>query len=258
MARKLLGGADLNSQRVQNMADGSGPADAVTKAQLDAMLRGLDWKSSARAATTAAITLSAAQTVDGVALAVGDRVLVKDQATTSTNGIYIVAAAAWTRATDYDDGVEVTAASIVPVEEGTTNGDAAFVLITDGAITVGTTGLVFTRVGGAGVSYTAGNGLKLTGAAFSVVAGAGLIVDATSLRLDPSYTGLAKRFSIDNTASATNTVTHGLGTDDVVVQVKIKATGEIVDADVVALGTSVVVTFPTAPAAGVYRINIIG
>ena len=259
MSKKFTTGADLNGQRLVNLGDGTGPADAVTKAQLDAIARGLDWKNSVRAATTAAITLSGTQTVDGVALAVGNRVLVKNQATAADNGIYVVAAGTWTRATDYDDSTEVTAASAVPVEEGTANGDALFILTTDGAITVGTTGLAFTRVGGAGISYTAGNGLQLSGSAFSVVAGTGLIVDGTSLRLDPAYTGLAKRYAVDASTTATTTVTHNLNTLDVLVQVVQKSNGEMVEADVLLTGVNTLtVTFATAPTSGQYRIIVIG
>ena len=80
MARKILGtGLDLSSQKIINLADGTNPSDAVTKAQLDAIARGLDWKNSVRVATTANITLSAAQTIDGISVVAGDRVLVKDQ-----------------------------------------------------------------------------------------------------------------------------------------------------------------------------------
>ena len=60
----------------------------------------VDFKPSVKAASTANLTLSGAQTVDGIALIAGDRILVKDQTATEENGIYLVAAGAWTRATD--------------------------------------------------------------------------------------------------------------------------------------------------------------
>src|SRR5262245_40188698 len=75
-----------------------------------------DFKDSVRAATTANITLSGAQTIDGVSAIAGDRVLVKDQTTGSQNGIYVVASGSWTRATDFDTSGEVTAGCVVPVE----------------------------------------------------------------------------------------------------------------------------------------------
>ncbi|MFM5811221.1 phage tail protein [Aeromonas veronii] len=102
-----------------------------------------DNKQSVRVATTGAIALSATQTIDGVALAVGDRVLVKDQADAKQNGIYLVAAQAWTRTTDADSGTDLTAGARVYVEEGTVNGTRVWYLATAGAITLGTTLLQF-------------------------------------------------------------------------------------------------------------------
>jgi hypothetical protein len=110
----------------------------------------VDWKESVRAATTANITLSGTQTVDGVALIAGDRVLVKDQATGSQNGIYVVAAGAWARATDADAPGEVTAGMATFTSEGALNGNKAWVLITDDPITLDTTPLAFTQMAGSG------------------------------------------------------------------------------------------------------------
>lgn len=103
----------------------------------------LDGKQSVRAATTGPIALTATQTVDGIALAVGDRVLVKDQADAKQNGIYLVAANAWTRTTDADTGAKLTSGARVGVEEGTVNAGKVWYLATTGAITIGTTGLAF-------------------------------------------------------------------------------------------------------------------
>lgn len=113
--------------------------DDVMKAELAK----LDCKQSVRAATTGNIALSATQTIDGVVLAVGDRVLVKDQANARENGIYLVAAAAWTRATDADSGAKLTSGARVYVEEGTVNAGKVWYLATTGAITLGTTLLQF-------------------------------------------------------------------------------------------------------------------
>ena len=79
------------------------------------------FKKSVKVATTANITLTAPQTIDGVSVVAGDRVLVKDQTTASQNGIYIVAAGAWTRATDADASSEVGGA-IVNADQGTQGG----------------------------------------------------------------------------------------------------------------------------------------
>lgn len=102
-----------------------------------------DNKPSVRLATTGNIALSGVQTIDGVALAVGDRVLVKDQADAKQNGIYLVAAKAWTRTTDADTGAKLSCGARFYVEEGAVNGGKVWILATTGAITLGTTLLQF-------------------------------------------------------------------------------------------------------------------
>jgi hypothetical protein len=99
-----------------------------------------------RAATTANITLSGTQTVDGVALIVGDRCLVKNQSTASANGVYVVASGSWTRATDFDESVEARPMVPIGVSEGTANGNRIFILTTDLPITLGTTSLTFADI----------------------------------------------------------------------------------------------------------------
>lgn len=107
-----------------------------------------DNKNSVRVATTASIVLSGAQSIDGVAVVAGDRVLVKNQASGAQNGIYLAAVGAWSRATDADASLEVTPGLLVPVEAGTANGDSVWQLVTDAPITVGTTALVFEMLAG--------------------------------------------------------------------------------------------------------------
>ncbi|MGF6141378.1 phage tail protein [Pseudomonas laurylsulfatiphila] len=106
----------------------------------------LDSKQSVRVATTANIVLAGLQTVDGVALATGDRVLVKNQTVAKDNGIWLAAALAWKRAADADSNAEVTSALLTSVEQGATQADTRWQLTTDGAIVVGTTSLTFQNV----------------------------------------------------------------------------------------------------------------
>jgi len=109
----------------------------------------LDYKHSVLAATTATITLSGIQTIDGELLPAGARVLVKDQTQAKENGIYVVpAAGAWKRAQDADTSVEVTPGLFVSVEKGTVNGDSVWQLVTDAPIVLGTTALAFEMVAG--------------------------------------------------------------------------------------------------------------
>lgn len=108
---------------------------------LSGALAGLKWKEPCRVATTANITLSGAQTIDGVSVIAGDRVLVKDQSTASQNGIYVCASGAWSRATDGDSAAELQSAT-VPVNEGTANADTTWRQSTD-SITLGSSSIVW-------------------------------------------------------------------------------------------------------------------
>ncbi|RON24401.1 hypothetical protein BK660_01645 [Pseudomonas brassicacearum] len=108
----------------------------------------LDHKQSARVAATAAITLSNLQTVDDVAVATGDRVLVTAQALAQDNGIYVASVDSWTRAADADNSLEVTPGLFIHVEQGTTNGDSLWQLVTDAPINLGTTSLQFDMIAG--------------------------------------------------------------------------------------------------------------
>lgn len=107
------------------------------------LIDGGDYKASVRVATTANITLSGEQTIDGVAVVAGDRVLVKDQTAGAENGIYVAATGAWARAEDANGAGDLTSGVIVPVESGTLNADTLWMLTTDGTITIGTTALTW-------------------------------------------------------------------------------------------------------------------
>ena len=159
----------MGNNNITGLADPIADDDAATKLYVDNKARGLDWKDSVRVATTANITLSGTQTIDGVALSAGNRVLVKDQSTASQNGIYIVSAGAWSRAVDADVDSEVTTGLTVYVSEGTAAAATVWSLVTSDPIVVGTTGLTFTQTGGGTTAYTAGDGLTLTGNTFDIV-----------------------------------------------------------------------------------------
>ena len=168
------GSFSMNSQKITNLADPTADQDAATKAYVDAATAGLNVHQSVKAATTANINLNNAlennDVIDGVTLATGNRVLVKNQNTASQNGIYIVqGSGAAVRATDYDTAGEVDAGDFIYVESGTVNGTTGWVQ-TNTITTVGTDAIAFTQFSGAG-TYTAGTGLTLTGSTFSINTG---------------------------------------------------------------------------------------
>ncbi|MCQ9393323.1 phage tail protein [Pseudomonas viridiflava] len=122
---------------------------ALVEQRIQEELAKLDNKQSVRAATTGPINLVGLQSVDGVATAANDRVLVKNQASGRENGIYsVVAGGAWVRVIDADASVEVTPNLMVSVEQGDTLFDTLWQLTTNAPIILGTTALVFEQVAG--------------------------------------------------------------------------------------------------------------
>lgn len=143
-AKALANRTAFLKQQIEQLNSGQiSPSWIASQSYVQGELQKLDAKQSVRAATVANITLSGAQTIDGVTLTVGDRVLVKDQTTAAQNGIYLVAAQSWTRATDADNGTKLSSGARVAVEEGTVNAGKVWYLATAGAIAVGTTALLF-------------------------------------------------------------------------------------------------------------------
>ena len=164
------GVVDVNNSRISNVTDPTQAQDAATKAYVDAVKQSLDIKDSVRVATTAAITiasdLNVGDAIDGVTLADGDRVLVKNQTDASQNGIYI-AGSSPVRSADANVSAEVTAGMFVFVEEGSTNADNGFVLTTNDTITLDTTDLTFVQFSGAG-QIVAGDALSKSGNTLNV------------------------------------------------------------------------------------------
>lgn len=213
--QQFLVTADLTmgNFKLTNLANPTAAQDAATKAYVDAVKQALDIKDSVRVATTGAETYTIASgavtqitgtAIDGVTLALNDRVLIKNappasgagagagSANTSNpgNGIYIVTTATpnviLSRAVDADADADVTTGLFVFVSEGTSQADNGYVLTTNDAITINTTGLTFTQFSGAG-QVVAGNGLTKTGNTIDVVGTAGRIVaNADSIDLASS------------------------------------------------------------------------
>ena len=178
----------LNSQTITNLSDPVNTQDAATKGFVEATSQGLDVKDSVKVATTGNITISTAlnsgDSIDGVTLADNDRVLVKDQNTSSQNGIYVVGSSP-SRAADLAAGADA-AGMFTFVEQGTVNADNGFVCTSNkGSAVVGTNNLTFAQFSGAG-QITAGNGLDKSGNTISVdlKSNGGLVIESTEIAVD--------------------------------------------------------------------------
>lgn len=241
-----------NSHKITNLANGTGAADAVNLSQLQGAIAGLDAHPSCRIASTANLGLTGLSAIDGVTPIAGDRVLAKNQTTGTQNGVYVAASGAWARDTDV-----ISSESFWFIEEGTAGTTTQWKVSTTGAIVIGTTTIVIVQWG-AGGTYTNGNGLSLAGSSFSVNNGLGIIADGTSCRADPGVLAFKYATSVGNGSLTTITITHNLGTTDIIVQV-MDASGNQVECDVQASSTTqAVLIFSVAPTTNQYRVVVHG
>ena len=253
---------DLNNQKITNLTDPTNPQDAANKRYVDSAVVGIDWKPSVRVATTAAITLATGlengDTLDGVTLATGDRVLVKNQADATENGLYVVAASgAPARSSDADTAAEITASFAVFVEEGTVNTDSGWTLTNNGAVTVGTTALSFTQFTGLG-QITAGAGLTKTANTLDVIGGDGITVNADSVVIDRAVVVTKYATNVGDGTNTSYTITHSLATRDVIVSLFDNSSpyAEVM-ADVEHTTTNTItLLFSVAPTTNKYRVVV--
>jgi len=213
-----LAGTEINanSTKILNLADPVNGGDAANKQYVDSVAEGLNVKAAVIAATTANITLSGAQTIDGIAIVAGNRVLVKDQTAPAENGIYVASAGAWSRATDMDVWAEFPGAFTF-VTTGSDYADTGWVCTSDAGGTLGTTAVTWSQFSGAG-QYTAGEGLDLTGVVFSVnvdevtttITGDAVVVKASAQFVTPDIgAATGTSLSATGTVTADDTITGG-------------------------------------------------
>ena len=225
------GTVDVASKRITSVAEPTQATDAATKNYVDAVKTGLKVKDAVRVATTANLTATyangtsgvgatltnsgtqAAITIDSVVLTVGQRVLVKDQSTAFQNGIYTVTTVGtvstnWvlTRATDNDSTspvVEVEGGDFCFVQEGTVNSDNGFVVTTNGAITIGTTGIDYAQFSGAG-QVIAGDGLTKNANTLNAVGTLNRIsISADAIDISAAYVGQTSITTLGTIATGT-------------------------------------------------------
>ena len=210
------GAVAMNSQKITGLADPTADADAANKGYVDGVAQGLDVKDSVVATTTANGTLSSAfangQSIDGVTLQTGDRILIKNQTTASQNGIYNVnASGAPSRTTDMGTGSNA-AGAFVFVEEGTVNAENGFTCTSDtGSAVVGTNNLTFAQFSGAG-QIIAGDGLDKSGNTLSVdlKANGGLVIESTEIAVKLDASSITGTLAIGDGGTGATTATAAL------------------------------------------------
>jgi hypothetical protein len=284
-----LADISLANYKITNLATPSADTDAANKGYVDATAQGLSVKEAAHIATAAILPNSPAWTsagggtitagsnttltVDGDQVLVGQRVLVKNEAGVGGlggeyNGIYELTQLGdgsnpWilVRTADANTSAEVKSGMFVFVQTGQTLADTGWVLTTNNPITLNTTVLTFTQFSGAG-TYTASNGVQLVGNNFSgvVVSAGGLSVGASGFQLD---TTIAVRKYAANVGDGTNTsytITHNLGTQDVIVSVydNTAPNAEVMTDVQHTSSSAITLVFATAPTSNQYRVVVHG
>jgi hypothetical protein len=203
----MSGAIAMGNNKITGLGTPTSDNDAVTKVYVDSAVQGIDAKASVKAATTANITLSGAQTIDGVSVIAGDRVLVKDQSTTSQNGIYVAASSGWSRAADANAWDELISAFVF-VEGGTANGNNGYLCTVAAGGTIDSTAVTFVQFSGAG-QITAGTGMTKSGNTLNVNTASSARIVVGADEIDLATTGVSAGTYRSVTTDAYGRITAG-------------------------------------------------
>jgi|GEM_PF-1371981 len=184
----VTNGLNMSGAKISALGTPTTNTDAATKAYVDSVAQGIDAKASCLVATTANITLSGTQTIDGVSVSAGQRVLVKDQSAAAQNGIYVCAAGAWSRASDADAWDELVAAFTF-IEQGTNNANSGYICTVTAGGTLGSTAVTWTQFSGAG-QISAGAGMTKTGNTLNVNTASSSRIVVNADDIDLAVTGV--------------------------------------------------------------------
>jgi len=203
----MTGAIAMTNTKITGLATPTADQDAATKAYVDSVAQGLDAKASCRASTVANITLSGAQTIDGVAVIAGDRVLVQNQTSAAANGIYVAAAGAWARSSDASTWDSLVSAFTF-IESGTVNGNNGFICTIAPGGTLGTTPVTWAQFSGAG-QVIAGTGMSKTGNTLNVNTASSARIVVGADEIDLATTGVTASTYQSVTVDAFGRVTGG-------------------------------------------------
>lgn len=274
---------NLNNYKITNLATPTLSTDAATKAYVDGVAEGLHIHAASYAATTANLNATysngtagvgatltnaganAAFATDGVSPSINARILVRLQTAQAQNGIYVLTTVGdgstpWvlTRATDFDTAAEMSGGDFTFVDAGSTLANTGWVSV-DEVNTVGTDPVVFQQFSGAG-TYTASDGVLLTGTNFTgvVVASGGLSVGASGFQLDTTIAVRKYAANVGDGSATTYTVSHNLGTKDVIVSVYDNSSpyAEVVCDVQHTSTTAITLLFSVAPTSNQYRVVV--